>query len=589
MTRIAIVKKDKCFPKRCGELCLKKCPVNKMGQECIVVGEDHKALIDETLCTGCGICPKICPFKAVSIINLPEELKEAPIFRYGKNAFELFRLPIPQESKVVGIVGANGIGKTTALDLLAGLKKPNLGELEKEVSEKDIISFMKGTELQSYFENLFSKDIVVSHKPQYIDDIPERFKGTVKELIKKVSGRKIAEIKDMAEKLNISKILDQKISTLSGGELQRTAIATAILKPADLYFFDEPASYLDIKERVRVAKIIRELAKEKAVIVVEHDLIILDFIADAVHILFGKASSYGVVSHPMSSKNGINTYLAGYLRDENIRFRDEAIKFDISARENIKQRVVFANWPKLTKKLGKFLLEVEPSEIYNKELVGIIGANAIGKTTFMNILAGVIKPDSGTIGKHRISYKPQYIKAEQDNTVSEALLSVNKDALSQKYNLDILIPLELTGLLDKKITELSGGELQRVAIAVCLLREADIYLFDEPSTYLDVEQRLHVSRVIQKVIKSKDVSCIIIDHDLLFINYVSDRILVFEGEPSVRGNASKIKSVKDGMNLFLRELDMTLRKDPETFRPRVNKPDSQKDKEQRQRGNFYDF
>ncbi len=111
MVRIAVIEKERCNPMGCGGyLCMKLCPVNRMGEECIKVGEDKKPVIDEKLCNGCGICPNRCPFKAISIVNLPEELTKSPIHRYGQNGFHLYNLPIPQFGKVVGILGRNGIG-----------------------------------------------------------------------------------------------------------------------------------------------------------------------------------------------------------------------------------------------------------------------------------------------------------------------------------------------------------------------------------------------------------------------------------------------------------------------------------------------
>jgi len=581
--RLAVINKDKCHPEKCNYLCAQVCPVNRAGKECIK--KTQKPIISESLCIGCGICVKRCPFGAITIVNLPEALKEEPVFRYGPNSFELFRLPIPQEGQVVGILGANGIGKTTALELLAGLKKPNFGVFDKQPSEEEIMRHFRGTELQSYFKQLFSKDIKISYKPQYIDKIPERFKGKVIDLLSNLANED--KIKQLAQRFGIAEILNRNLSELAGGELQKTAIAAAMLKEADLYLFDEPASYLDIKERVRVAKLIRELAEEKSVIVVEHDLLILDYLADLVHILYGQTAVYGVVSHPKSARVGINTYLYGFLKDENVRFREQPIKFHITPAEKREAGSLFASWPELTKKFTSFKLKVEPSEIYAKEIIGIVGPNAIGKTTFARILAGELKPDTGELThKLRISYKPQYIKPKKAN-VLETLRKINKEVLSQENKLAILRPLEIEHLLNKNFDELSGGELQRVAIAACLLRDADLYLLDEPSTYLDVEQRLAASKTIQKVIKDKEAAALIIDHDLLFISYLADRILTFSGVPGKEGLARKITSVKKGMNDFLKELDITCRKDPETGRPRVNKPGSVKDREQRNKNEFF--
>ncbi len=585
MTRLAIIRKSKCHSRKCSKECISVCPRNRMGEECVFMGEDNKAQINEELCVGCGICTKKCPFEAITIINLPEQLREKPVFRYGENQFELFRLPIPKKGSVVGILGINGIGKTTAIEILSGLKKPNLGELNKKLLEKEIISTFKGTELQNYFTKLFANKIDVAYKPQYVDQIPRLFKGTVIQLLEK-QGTK-TRVKEISKKLRITDVLDRKLNDLSGGELQKVAIAAAMLKAADLYFFDEPASYLDVKERIAIAKVIQELAQEKAVLVVEHDLIILDYLADSIHILFGKTACYGIVSHPLSARNGVNTYLEGYIRNENIRFRAEPIKFHVRAGATVKNEDILASWSEIKKKLGSFSLESDKSEIRSREIVGIVGANGIGKTTFVKILAGVLKADKGKINKKlKIAYKPQHIEQKKD-TVLGALSAITKNVMTQKYKLEILRPLELEHLLNRSLDSLSGGELQRVYIAACLSYDADLYLFDEPSTYLDVEQRLQAARTIQKVIKSREAAALIVDHDLMLINHISDRIMVFNGVPAKKGRANKIESVDSGMNFFLKKLDITLRQDLESGRPRVNKAGSQKDREQKKSGKYY--
>ena len=583
MTRLAIIHKEKCFPQRCGTICANVCPMNRAGKECITFPE--KAAIDESICTGCGICPKKCPFKAIDIINLPSKLKDTPVHRYAENAFELFRLPIPKKGHLVGLLGANGIGKTTALELLSGKIKPNLNMLAKPASSDAVIHFFRGSELQNYFTNLFANKVKVSYKPQYIDKVAKVFKGTVKAMLSKFGTAK--EVKEVSKSLGIDAVLTRKVSQLSGGELQKVTIAAALLKKSDLYFFDEPASYLDVKERVNMAKVLRSKAKDNDVLAVEHDLIILDYLTDSVHILFGQKAAYGVVSHPLSSKEGINTYLSGYLRDENIRFRPEPIKFGASIKKEELDLSESIKWPKMEVKLGSFSLRVDASELAKKQVVGIVGANGIGKTTFVKMLAGLVKPTKGKLAKSvKVAYKPQHIVAEKGHTV-RSILGTSKLASSQQFRVDVIEPLQLDSLMEKDLITLSGGELQKVAIAVCLSKEADLFLLDEPSTYLDVEQRLMASQAIQKVATDREVAVLIVDHDLMFVNHISDKVMVFSGVPAKRGVAKSICSVEVGMNEFLKELGITCRKDPETGRPRVNKAGSVKDKAQKSKGKYY--
>jgi ATP-binding cassette subfamily E protein 1 len=585
MSRIAVIDKHKCNPVKCGNfLCIRVCPVNRMGDECITEGSDHKAKIDEKLCTGCGICPKKCPFGAISIINLPEELDKEPIHRYGQNGFALYHLPTPIFGKVVGIIGRNGIGKSTALKILSKQLKPNLGNIQNtdmdDENFKDVIEYFKGTEAQAYFEKLRDGKIRISYKPQQVDHIPKQYHGTVHELLKKVDEKNTFD--NIVELLELKNILDSNVSELSGGELQRVAIAATVMKDANVYLFDEPTSYLDIKQRMKIARFIKDLANEStAVMVIEHDLIILDYMTDMVHLMYGHEGVYGVVSGVKTTKNGINVYLSGFLKEENVRFRENAIKFNPAAITEQKKDFLLTEWNALEYKQGKFTLKVDNGQIYRGDVMGVLGQNGIGKTTFVKILAGVIKTKDDDELKLKVAYKPQYLET------SDELVMVALQRAIQKYEIQLIRPLHLKELFMRKLNELSGGELQKVAIAHCLSQDANIILMDEPSAYLDVEQRLIVSKVIKDMMFTTGRSAIIVDHDLLFIDYLSDKLMVFDGEPAIHGIANPPMSMGDGMNKFLSELNITFRRDEENYRPRINKEDSQKDREQKSTGKLY--
>jgi ATP-binding cassette, sub-family E, member 1 len=579
MTRIAIVERDKCNQERCGGLlCARVCPINKAGQDCVYEGDDKKARIDEILCIGCNICVKKCPTDAISIINLPEELDEEPIHRYGENQFALYNLPVPLFGKVVGLIGRNGIGKSTAVKILAGVLKPNFGK-DSPGDIDALIKRFKGSEAQGFFEKLKSGQIKIAYKPQMVEQIPKAFKGTVGELLRKTNEKSDTELQRISELLELQHILDRGIDVISGGELQRTAIAATVLKQANVYFFDEPTSYLDIKQRLKIARFIKSLATpETAVMVIEHDLIILDYLTDMVHLVYGKENVYGIVSQPKMSKNGINTYLDGYLRDENIRFRDMPITFSAKPPFEISRDALLSAWPAIDVKQGTFHLIAGEGDIYKHDIVGILGENGIGKTTFIKQLAQMHAITN--IGELRIAYKPQQITAT-DHSVQEIL------AEAVQYELQLMKPLELYGLMEKQLTELSGGQLQRVIIAATLAKDADLYLLDEPSAYLDVEQRLIMSKVIRDMMEAKGKAALVIDHDLLFIDYISQKLIIFDGLPGRSGKANGPMSMETGMNMFLKDLGITFRRDEENHRPRANKLDSQMDREQKSAGKLY--
>ncbi len=582
--RIAIINSDRCQPKKCTYECMRFCPRVRTGDETIVLAESGKPVISEELCVGCAICVKKCPFGSIAIIELPEELKEIETHRYGINGFALYGLAIPQRGRVIGIIGPNGIGKSTAVKILSGIIKPNLGR--ETIDWDEILKHYSGSELHEYFKKLKEREVKTALKPQYIEQIPSYFKGSVEELLNKLDERK--KLMEVVELLDLKSILKRDIAGLSGGELQRVAIAACALRRADFYFFDEITPYLDIYQRIKVAKLIREISKEGSVLVVEHDLAILDLLTDAVHIAYGEAGCYGVITHPKSVRVGINEYLKGYLREENVRIRPAPIKFEVIAPRKKKEAKVLVEFKGFVKQYEKFKLEVSEGELRKGEVIGIVGPNGIGKSTFIKILAGVESPTFGELNlKLRVSYKPQYISADQKITVQAYLKQITAEFDSSYYKAEILRPLQLERLLDLNLAELSGGELQRVAIAACLSRAAELYLLDEPSAHLDVEQRVLAAKVIRRFAEHNEVTALVADHDIYLIDMISDRLLVFEGEPTVHGRALGPFDMRTGMNRFLHSLDITFRRDEETKRPRVNKPDSKLDREQKAKGEFY--
>jgi len=552
--------------------------------------ELKRAVIDERLCIGCGICVRKCPFAAIHIVNLPERLREELVFRYGVNGFELFRLPIPKRGAVVGIIGSNGVGKSTSLKLLSGELKLNLGKLEG-VEWSEILRFFRGSELQPYFQKLAEGRLRAVRKPQEIDVVPKCVKGTVAEVLRRID--ETGSSLEVKEALALDKVWDREVSHLSGGELQKLAVAAALVRDADVYLFDEPSSYLDVRERMRVAKAIRRMAENgKYVVVVEHDLAVLDYLCDYVHVLYGEPGAYGIVSLPRSARVGINVFLKGFLREENVRIRDYEIKFHIKPPERVQRpEAVAIRWGKLRKKLNGFELIVEEGEVYSGEVVGVVGPNGIGKTTFVRMLVGELEPDEGHIATKtgvKLSYKPQIIPREAfDGTVREVLTKAGVNVGSSFIQSELLLPLGLHKLLDRPVSELSGGELQRVAIAMALGREAVVYLLDEPMAYLDVEQRYAVARVVRNLTQDRGVTTIVVEHDLVAQDFLADSIIVFVGEPGVKGKASPPLSLREGFNTLLKELSITFRRDPDTLRPRVNKEGSRLDRYLKSIGEYY--
>ena len=588
--RVAVLDKELCQPKKCGLECIKYCPVNKSGADCIILNEEtKKAQIDEDICNGCGICVKVCPFDAITIVNLASELSTDKIHQYGINSFRLYKLPTPKKGEVVGLLGRNGMGKSTVVNILSGNLKPNLGNYSEPTEWDDVLKFYKGTELKSHFEEIKNGNIRASIKPQQVHNVVNAFDGTGKDLLEKYDERGVSG--ELIKKLDLANSVEQNLNELSGGELQRLAVAVSASKDADFYFFDEPSSYNDVFQRTGVAKVIHSLAElGKSVMVVEHDLTLLDYLSDYIEVLYGVPAAYGIVSNILSTKVGINAFLDGYLASENVRFRDKKFTFDAStATDEIQQGDIVVSYPKLEKKYSSFSVSIDPGEVRKGDLLGIMGANALGKTTMMKMIAGVEKPDSGSVDKKiKISYKPQYLTNDVDMEVIAMLERANDGSIVDTTEEEQIIePLRIKKLYNKSMKYLSGGELQKVAVATCLLQKADLYALDEPSAFLDVEDRIAVGKFLQKFCRSFGKSAIVIDHDLQLMDLVSDSMVIFEGTSSVEGHATSPLPKIDAMNRFLKSLDITFRRDEKSRRPRVNKDGSRLDKDQKGNQNYY--
>jgi len=587
--RVAVLLEDRCQPKKCNDQCHAFCPPVRNGIECIILDDSTgKPLISEPLCIGCGICVNKCPHDALIITNLPEELKDEMSHRYGENGFRLFRMPTPREEQVVGILGQNGMGKSTVLNMLSGSLRPNLGDWTEVPEWSEVIEALPRGELRDYIDEVAEGDITIAVKPQYIDKLPKIFDGKVRELLDQVDTQ--GEMEKRAEALGLSHLLERNLPQLSGGELQRVALCATLLKDADVYFFDEPSSYLDIFERVRVTKIIQELAASgKRVLVVEHDLAILDVLCDLIHIVYGERAAYGIFTPAKPARTAINTYLDGYLPEQNIRIRDKPIRFLRGRDRGEETGAPILQWGDLTKSLGDFTLHTGEGALHTSEVAGVVGPNGTGKTTLAKLIAGEIDPDSGWVTYDaEISYKPQHVKPNFDGTVRDWLdTELGMKWQSGEFNTTVIRALNVHQLLDLEAKRLSGGELQAVSIALCLGRDADLYLLDEPSAHLDANTRMEAAKAIRRTMESKEKSAMVIDHDIYFIDIVSDSLLVFEGVGGERGEACGPLPLRQGMNRFLQNVGVTFRRDPDSQRPRINKTGSRKDREQKASGEFF--
>ena len=610
LIRTAIVDSNKCQPQKCNQECRRICPSVRMGKLCVEIG--HVAKISEQLCIStCNICTKHCPFDAIKVINLPSNLTTDITHRYGPNSFKLHRFPHMKRGHILGLVGNNGIGKSTTLKMLAGQPLPNFGKFGCVSTIDEVIEHFRGSEIQQFFIDMTKtwngngngngngKEIEQSavYKIQYVDQISQKYKKSLRLMLPDDNQRAIK----YRQLFSLEHLLDRTPENLSGGELQRFACAVACSKSAKLYMFDEPSSYLDIKQRIIMAKALRELQEhDNYIVIVEHDLSIMDYISDYTCLFYGVEGAYGIISDAFNVRDGINIYLDGFLPTENMRFRDYSISFNISNDTNdlIKstpltsyESLIYSTKDNVNSESienDSFSLKIDAGVLETSQCIVLLGENGLGKTTFVRLLAGLI-PNYNMINKKiSVSYKPQKISPKFVGTVRQLLYAKIQSAFSdQQFIVDVINPLKITSLYDQMLDQLSGGQLQRVAIALCLGKPADIYLIDEPSSYLDSEQRIMTAKLIKRFILNSKKTALIVEHDFMMSTYLADRVILFDGVSGISGHASSPMPLKQGMNLFLQSLNISIRTDPESGRPRINKENSQLDQEQKTRGELW--
>lgn len=592
--RLAVIDKDKCKPKKCKKECMKSCPVNRSGKMCIEI--EDVAKVSEDLCIGCNRCAVVCPFNAIKIVKLPAQLASELVHSYGENLFKLYKLPNPKQGKIIGILGENGIGKSTIMNILSKKIIPNFGQ--DTITETDVLKKVRGNEIQKYLKLLYTDQLKIAVKPQNILG-----------LVHKSGEKKVGDIlepfltttkyKQINDSLELDKLKDHTVGTLSGGELQKLACAITLMKEVDVYIFDEPTNYLDVEYRIKVVNLIKDLSQHNNyVFVVDHDLSILDFVADYIHIMFGEPGAYGVVSTLYNTLEAINIYFDGFIPADNMQFRKEPFKlnelFEVSDQNNQNGMASIVAYDDQIIKYDHFELKINQNNLTTEtNMIIILGKNGTGKSTYLNFLKNQLGLS--------ISIKPQIndlaeLTKNPKITVKNLLYEKIKDAfLSEMFVSDVIKLLGINKLYNKKVRKLSGGELQRLSITLCLGTPAQIYLIDEPMSNMDIEQRFNTTKAIKRFLMHYKKIGFVVEHDILMAISMAkeqnSKILVF-GEDKMENNvrycsSSPFLDFNTGINLFLKTINTTFRTDYTNNRPKINKLNSTQDKDQKTKNQYY--
>jgi ATP-binding cassette subfamily E protein 1 len=616
--KVYLVDYDLCNLRFCGRQCIKKCPItlsnarlkpNKKKEEVpVYLQKSTKQIkIKDEGCLKCGICANMCPPKAIYVKYILEEPTNlVPTYTYPdsgeKKGFRLYNLPTLISGKVSGLCGPNGIGKTTVLNLISGNLIPNFGQVDLNANKIQwdiVIKNIRESEMRNHFTALSQNDRKIAYKHQVLRVLFDKYQGKrVMDILNAENEVSLQFFEQISDYLDIHAIADRFLKECSGGELQRFAIASVLIKEADIYIVDEPCTFLDVQKRMKLAQLFRARArgfdKEKScpVLIVEHDLAVLDYVSDVIQLFYGAPHQFGIISPPLTTKRGINSYLDGYLKTENIEFRETKYGFKRSSSGRTWSNAkIFAQYEKISKTFKSFHLDVNPGTIYASEILGIVGENGCGKSTFAKILAGELKPDAESKFEGiqaSVSYKPQYITQDTTQTVRNFIIEQSQNYNFSEEMLRVLYrPLGINKLFERSIADLSGGELQRVYISACLAKIADLYVLDEPSAYLDVEERIQIGQIIRTITKRNAAVAICIEHDIQIADAIIDRLLLFTGKPGILGKTIGPLNKREGMNLFLKTIDVTFRRDPKTGRARLNKKGSRLDKVQRASGQLW--
>lgn len=515
------------------------------------------------------------------------------------------------EGDKVGLIGVNGTGKSTFLKILAGLEQPDEGRVIQGNSVRvEYLSQNPEFDLEAtVLEQVFKGDMPVMKLIREYEQALQSSEASSEKIIK-LSQRMDAlnawsiesEAKAILTKLGISDF-NAKISTLSGGQKKRIALAVALINPSDLLILDEPTNHLD---NDTIDWLEQYLNKRKgALLMITHDRYFLDRVVNEIIELDGGnlylyKGNYSVFLEKKVEREELES--ASEKKRESL-FRKELawIKRGAKARST-KQKARIDRFEKLSEqigvtsdegleisvgssRLGKKVIELENVSksfgdkkviddfsyiVLRNDRVGIVGPNGSGKSTLINIIAGNLKPDNGTVDIGETVKIGLYSQENYHMDDSLRVIEYIKEAAeyienSEGYKVTASQMLERflfpSSLQWTPIAKLSGGEKRRLYLLRVLMEAPNVLLLDEPTNDLDIQ----TLAILEDYIEDFQGAVISVSHDRYFLDRTSEKIFLFEGQGKIKqytGNYTEftinhkpVDKIKENVNKISEPVD----------------------------------
>ncbi len=411
-----------------------------------------------------------------------------------------------REGELILIAGDSGSGKSTFLKSLNGLIPIIVdGRMDGE-------RYIKGKNMKtmpiheishslgSVFQNPRSQFFTLNSTSELV--FPMENYGYSKSEMKKT-------INTLKKEIPIENLLDRDILSLSSGERQLLALASAMVLGPDVLLFDEPSANLDYGNVIKFSELLKKLKSlGKTILVADHRFFYLNNLIDRVFLL--EKHKIKIYENEEEFKKA----------DYNTRNFD-LFQISIPFKEKINADMRLAELKNISK--NNVLKNISLS-FYKNEITAIVGINGAGKTTLAKLLTGSIKPDKGEI---IIDKLPFYVMQDADyqlfgNSVSGEVELGNKTVDNNRKK-EVLERLDIWKYRDTHPFNLSGGEKQRLQIAMASLSESEVLIFDEPTSGLDMKSMNRAVKEIEEA--SRERAVIIISHDYEFIRKIAHRII----------------------------------------------------------------